>query len=160
MLFISMDKKQLEKMIDAGLSSYAIADKLGKSKTTVWYWLKKYELVTRKLYKCTICNDTDKSHFTVGRFTQCKKCRRREQNNTTRKYKTTLVQYKGGKCEICGYDKCIAALDFHHLDPSQKDTNWIHMRRWNPERVKKEVDKCQLVCRNCHSEIHYNQGVV
>ena len=98
--------------------------------------------------------------FTAGRFTQCKKCRRREQNNTTRKYKTTLVQYKGGKCEICGYDKCVAALDFHHLDPSQKDTNWIHMRRWNPERVKKEVDKCQLVCRHCHSEIHYNQGVV
>lgn len=150
-----MDKKQLEQMVDEGLSSYAIANKLGKSKTTVWYWLKKYELVTRKLYKCTICNDDNKSHFTNGRFTQCKKCRRLKQNNTTRNHKITLVQYKGGKCEICGYNRCIAALDFHHRNPNEKDPNWRNMRRWNPERVKREVNKCQLVCRNCHSEIHY-----
>lgn len=155
-----MTKEMLEPMVSEGLSSYAIAKKTGYSPTTVWYWLKKHELCTRKHYSCTICGDIDTAHFFIGRFTQCKKCRRREQNNTTRKYKLTLVGYKGGKCELCGYNKCIASLDFHHKDPSQKDPKWTNMRRWNPERVKKEVDKCQLVCRNCHGEIHYKQGVV
>jgi hypothetical protein len=155
-----MQKESLEQLVGEGLSSYAIAEKLGKSQTTVWYWLKKYELCPKKLYKCTICNDMDETHFTKGRFSQCKICRRKEQNRTTKKYKLVLVQYKGGKCELCGYSKCVASLDFHHKDPTQKDPNWIKMRRWNPERVKKEVDKCRLVCKNCHGEIHYEQGVV
>jgi 5-methylcytosine-specific restriction endonuclease McrA len=65
------------------------------------------------------------------------------------------VQYKGGKCCICGYDKCYDALEFHHLDPSQKDFGLSsngHTRSW--EKVKEELDKCILVCANCHREIH------
>ena len=68
------------------------------------------------------------------------------------------VTYKGGKCEKCGYNKCIAALDFHHLNPLEKDFsigNKGYTRSW--ENIKKEIDKCILVCANCHREIHSNE---
>lgn len=64
-------------------------------------------------------------------------------------------EYKGGKCMLCGYDKCSRALSFHHLDPSKKDFGLSERgltRSW--ERIKKEIDKCILVCANCHMELH------
>ena len=65
------------------------------------------------------------------------------------------VEYKGGKCESCGYNRNIAALEFHHLNPLEKDfniSNKGYTKSW--ENVKKEIDKCILVCANCHREIH------
>jgi len=67
--------------------------------------------------------------------------------------KQKLVEYKGGKCEICGYNKCINCLSFHHLDPKEKDFQ-ISGTTLSFERQKNEVDKCQLLCHNCHGEIH------
>ena len=67
--------------------------------------------------------------------------------------KTKLVEYKGGKCQCCGYNRCIRALEFHHLDPSQKDFT-ISGKSKSFETLKKEADKCILVCSNCHKEIH------
>lgn len=65
------------------------------------------------------------------------------------------LAYKGGKCECCGYDKCKEALDFHHLNENLKSFN-ISDRNvsTNWEEVKLELDKCILVCANCHREIH------
>lgn len=65
------------------------------------------------------------------------------------------LDYKGNKCQCCGYDKCEAALEFHHLDPAQKDFN-ISDRdiKLNWDEIKNELDKCILVCSNCHKEIH------
>lgn len=68
--------------------------------------------------------------------------------------KQRLVDYKGGKCERCGYDRCLAALEFHHTDPTQKDFGVSGSTVANFERMKTEVDKCILVCSNCHREIH------
>jgi len=71
-----------------------------------------------------------------------------------KKIKELAVAYKGGKCEICGYNRCIAALEFHHKDPTQKEFGIAskgYTRSW--ERVKAELDKCQLVCSNCHREL-------
>lgn len=150
-----MDKHKLKQLIDEGLSSNAIGELVGKSPTTIRYWVNKHELNTKRVYKCRICKNTDSSNFTAGRYSECKKCRRKDQNKTTQKRKRQLVEYKGGKCEICGYNKCIAALDFHHKNPDEKDPNWKRIRRWTLERSKYEIDKCELVCRNCHSEIHY-----
>ena len=69
--------------------------------------------------------------------------------------KEKAVEYKGGCCEKCGYNKYIGALEFHHLDPNEKDfgiaSNGI-TRSW--EILKKELDQCILVCSNCHREIH------
>jgi len=67
--------------------------------------------------------------------------------------KEKLVSYKGGKCECCGYDKCIGALHFHHKNPKEKDFT-IGGKSISLEKLKTEVDKCVLVCSNCHSEIH------
>ena len=69
------------------------------------------------------------------------------------------VEYKGNKCEECGYNKCIAALEFHHKNPAEKDfsisdknvqTSWL--------LFKKELDKCSLLCSNCHREKHEKEG--
>ena len=71
------------------------------------------------------------------------------------KVRAMAVEYKGGRCQVCGYDKCIEALEFHHLDPTQKDFGISHKgytRSW--EKVKEEVDKCILLCANCHREFH------
>lgn len=147
---------QLQILVEAGLSTRAISEKTGKGQTTVRYWLGKYELQTSRVHKCK-CGETDKKNFHKGRYTQCKKCRCRWQRDRFRKDKKLYVASKGGKCEICGYDRCQAAMDFHHKDPSQKDPNWRFMRRWSKKRVLAEIDKCMLVCRNCHAELHYGK---
>lgn len=67
--------------------------------------------------------------------------------------KIELVKYKGGKCECCGYDKSVSVLQFHHLDLKEKDFT-IGGSSYGFERLKKEVDKCIMVCANCHIEIH------
>ena len=69
--------------------------------------------------------------------------------------KQWAVEYKGGKCQICGYNKCIEALELHHTNPAEKDFNLSDRNiplDW--EVIKKELDKCILVCANCHREIH------
>lgn len=69
--------------------------------------------------------------------------------------KKKAVQYKGGKCELCGYDKCLAALDFHHKNPEEKEFGIATKgmtRSW--EKLKKELDKCIMLCSNCHRELH------
>jgi hypothetical protein len=71
-----------------------------------------------------------------------------------RRLKERLVEYKGGKCEICGYNKCITALEFHHLDPKEKDFGVGASKVLSFEKCKQEVDKCMLVCANCHRELH------
>ena len=74
-------------------------------------------------------------------------------SNRRRKVRAMAVEHKGGKCVKCGYNKCIAALDFHHIDPTQKDVQISMNSGW--ERIKEEIEKCILVCANCHREIHY-----
>ncbi len=69
--------------------------------------------------------------------------------------KEKLVEYKGGKCEICGYNKCVEALEFHHLNPEEKDFGISSYSSLSFDKAKKEVDKCILVCANGHREIHY-----
>jgi predicted transcriptional regulator len=73
-----------------------------------------------------------------------------------RRSKLKLIEYKGGRCEKCGYNKCQMALEFHHLNPSEKDFT-IGGKSWSFDKLKSEVDKCILVCSNCHKEIHYNE---
>lgn len=72
------------------------------------------------------------------------------------KNKERAVKYKGGKCVKCGYDKCIIALEFHHIDPKEKDFSPSSNMNKSWEKIKLELDKCILVCSNCHREIHYN----
>lgn len=71
-----------------------------------------------------------------------------------RAIKKALIEYKGGKCYRCGYNKSTRALEFHHLDPSEKDFGISKCITKSMASLKQEVDKCILVCSNCHAEIH------
>jgi intein-encoded DNA endonuclease-like protein len=69
--------------------------------------------------------------------------------------KQKCVDYKGGKCIVCGYNKCLKALDFHHTNPEEKDfTIAQNNTSFTFEKLKTELDKCVLVCNRCHTEIH------
>lgn len=73
------------------------------------------------------------------------------------KLKDMAIEYKGGKCNFCGYRRYNGALEFHHIGSSGKDFGVSKdglTRSW--ERVKKEIEKCVLVCANCHRELHAN----
>jgi hypothetical protein len=72
-----------------------------------------------------------------------------------KKLRRMAVQHKGGKCIFCGYKTEIGALEFHHVDGTQKSFGLSQRgltRSW--ERIKKELNKCVLVCANCHRELH------
>lgn len=74
-------------------------------------------------------------------------------NDYRQRMKLRAIAYKGGRCERCPYDRCPSALTFHHLDPSQKDFTISQVtRRW--EVVRAELDKCIMLCMNCHAEEH------
>lgn len=74
--------------------------------------------------------------------------------NFRNRKKQKAIDYKGGRCQICSYNKCNQALEFHHLDPTKKDFSISEKMSWGFDRIKPELDKCLLVCRNCHAEIH------
>ena len=85
---------------------------------------------------------------------RCCKCNMKRVSDRRRKLKLMAIEYKGGKCYRCGYNKSVRVLGFHHLDPKEKDFNIGRKgftRSW--EKIKKELDKCILVCANCHGEL-------
>lgn len=71
--------------------------------------------------------------------------------------KEKAIEYKGGKCQKCGYNKCSWVFDFHHLDKNKKDFTLSSYLTLSWEKIKKELDKCIMVCANCHREIHYEE---
>jgi hypothetical protein len=116
------------------------------------------------LIKTKICIDCRKqkpvSRFTTrsdsrdGYRNQCRKC----YYGKKRIKKYEAIQYKGGKCKLCGYGGLgdfYGALEFHHRDPRQKDILWKTIRTYPLEYIKEELDKCDLLCANCHREEHY-----
>lgn len=74
-------------------------------------------------------------------------------SETRRKLKAKAVAYLGGKCVNCGYSKSNSALEFHHLDPNEKDMN-ISGKVMSWSKLTAELDKCVLLCSNCHKEAH------
>jgi len=68
------------------------------------------------------------------------------------RFKEKAVQYMGGCCATCGYKRCMSALHFHHINPHEKKFNISQKSNWN--EIKDELDKCILLCSNCHIEVH------
>lgn len=108
------------------------------------------------------CNKHGMSKFTIRKDKKkvCSLCQMVSAKSYRMRLKEKAVEYKGGCCEICGYNKCTRSLVFHHKDPSQKDfaigesrQGKKIVRQW--DLVKIELDKCQLLCGNCHNELHY-----
>ncbi len=82
--------------------------------------------------------------------TQCNSCRTNRRRQTL---KIRCVEYLGSHCQVCAYSRCVEALDFHHLDPGTKlfKISGGHSRSWTS--IKAELDKCALLCANCHREV-------
>lgn len=85
---------------------------------------------------------------------RCRDCNAEGVTRHRNAKKAWCVAYLGGKCQRCGYDKCIAALEFHHRDPGEKEFQFARYQRRSYEALAKELDKCDLLCANCHREEH------
>lgn len=85
---------------------------------------------------------------------------RRQQaaNERNRKRKAEMVNHFGGKCHDCGgvFPQCV--YEFHHLDPSQKDVNPSAALSWSKDRMWDELNKCVMLCANCHKVRHFGLG--
>lgn len=94
--------------------------------------------------------------FKIGKTGKkyCKDCNNNAVTKVRMNRKIECVLYKGGKCERCGYNKCLSALEFHHIDPNEKDFSISTSDRTSFDFLKPELDKCMLLCSNCHREIH------
>jgi len=83
----------------------------------------------------------------------CKKCQKARNKENRHRLKKEAINYKGGKCRRCGYKKYFGALDFHHLDPGKKIwklSQLLKTFRYFDDKIKEELDKCDLLCRRCH----------
>jgi hypothetical protein len=87
-----------------------------------------------------------------GRTKYCIKCRNEKRKAKRNELKRRAVEALGGKCQCCGYNKCLAALEFHHLDPKIKDFELSQRDSW--DKIEVELKKCVLLCSNCHKEAH------
>ncbi len=73
--------------------------------------------------------------------------------------KEESINFLGGKCKNCGYDKCLAALEFHHPKDDKEGNVGEFLKNESRQKLLKEVEKCILLCANCHRELHYNGSV-
>jgi len=106
-----------------------------------------------KPHLCKECGETNPDNFYNNQKIHCKKCHSKQTHARMKETKRLGVEYLGGSCKKCGYNKYIGALHFHHRDPSQKDPS--NFNKWlNFEVMKQELDKCDLLCANCHAEEH------
>ena len=106
-----------------------------------------------KPYLCKDCGETSPDKFYNNQKIHCKKCHSKKTHQRRITMKLQGIDYLGGKCQHCGYNKYYGALQFHHIDPSTKDVE--NFSKWkNFENLKKELDKCMLLCANCHVEEH------
>ena len=94
-----------------------------------------------------------------GNSVYCKQCTAIQTKARQQALKKKAVEYKGGKCQRCGYCKCQAALEFHHLDPLEKEFSLGSQKSSSFQSVKDELDKCALLCSNCHREVHYEDNL-
>lgn len=158
------EKKNIINLYNQNLTCIEISGKLTISRITISKILKAAGIKIEKRHSesgrkkaenktktCVIC---DKQ---VGRRRNvCMSC----YTNTRRfKIKKWMIEYKGGKCVDCGVsDLDISCYDFHHLDPNEKDFNLssVNSARVSLEQLKGELNKCVLLCANCHRIKHSN----
>lgn len=95
-------------------------------------------------------------------YYRCAKCNSEAASKSRRNQKRKLVEYFGGRCIECGYDRYDCCMDFHHIDPSTKSFGISDGRNRAWEKVLAEAKKCVLLCTRCHQEIECDrrEGIV
>lgn len=170
----ALDRGRLERLVDAGATIAEMARELDRSKTTVRHWLKKYGLETAQrpgqrrsegsrtawADGLSRANMDCPSHGVAEHvldsrgYYRCKRCRSAAVSRRRRKVKATLVRELGGACQICGYSRCLAALEFHHRVPALKAFSLSQEGVTRSlERARIEAEKCVFLCGNCHAEV-------
>ena len=181
-----MKYNELKDYLDRNLSIREISEESKKCCTSVRHWMKKYGLKPNfKSFKddhcyssgsvkernrikvigdtkyCPTCKQYKKfDEFYVRRKNNhsgyCRQCITRDTIERGRKFKLKCIEYKGGKCQICSYSKCQAALDFHHRNPDEKEFSVCKYRSCKlNDKIKTELDKCDILRANCHREEHF-----
>ena len=161
-----IDRDALTALVETGKSIRAIAEELGVSATTVRHWLAKFDLQTAGaerrsgtwrqpavVRECRHHGWTTWVRSAPGRY-RCKRCRIEAVSARRRRVKEILVREAGGACRLCGYSRYPGALQFHHVDPTEKAfalSSRGLARSLAKARV--EVVKCVLLCANCHAEV-------
>jgi transposase-like protein len=167
----------LKQLIDDGLTIAEIAERLDRSQSTINYWLRKHRLSTMEsnqhqrmcaareagLRKIEMhCARHGRTDFTLigGYRYRCARCIREYVARRRRKVKALLVEESGGRCAICGYDRYLGALEFHHLDPASKEFQLsVRGLTLGIEKLRVEARKCVLLCSNCHAEVEAGLAV-
>jgi hypothetical protein len=90
----------------------------------------------------------------MGTLVYCKTCTKAQTIERQQRLKLEAVAYKGMRCTTCSYSICIGAMEFHHRDASAKDFSLSHNSAAKLEDIRAELDKCDLLCANCHREEH------
>jgi 5-methylcytosine-specific restriction endonuclease McrA len=166
-----LDREQLRALVADGLTLREIAIELGTLINRVHYWIDKYELgptgrgqratairkareagVNELSLECPVHGETT---FWVGKAAvRCRKCNSAGVAERRRKVKRLLVAEAGGCCQVCGFDRSQAALEFHHLNPATKSFGLgaAGVSR-SIARARTEAAKCILLCANCHAQV-------
>lgn len=175
-----LDKQELEGLVDSGASIAEIAVAVDRSKATVRHWLKRYGLKTKapvgapsrpgvaearaggQAEALLDCPKHGKvAHILEERgYYRCRQCRVEAVGRRRRKVKEILAAEAGGKCLLCGYDRCLAALEFHHLDPKTKSFSLSRRGARSIARLRSEASKCVLLCSNCHAEVEAGDAML
>jgi transposase len=163
-------RERLEELAAAGATLREMAETLDRSISTVRYWLLAWDInrmrarSSRRPPDPTVaprdvvmaCSRHDQTVFRLdsrGSY-RCCRCRQDRVSQRRRAIKRILVEEAGGRCVRCGYNTCIAALQFHHLDPASKDFALAHEGVTRSiARARAEAAKCVLLCANCHAEV-------
>jgi transposase len=159
-------REELERLLAAGLSLREIAHRLDRSLGTIRHWIRKYDLKSPPRRKRGSDDGPGEEishcrhHGTVAfvregsGYYRCKRCRVEATVRRRRLLKRILVEEAGGKCILCGYSRCVRALEFHHLDPATKQFELGYRGCTRAlASLRAEASKCVLLCSNCHAEV-------
>jgi transposase len=173
-------RDELETLIGEGLSIAQLAERTGRSKAAVRHWLNKYALRTQRPRRgrardgsleareaglaavILVCpRHGSIEHVREGRgYYRCRRCRQEAVVRRRRKVKEILVEEAGGRCRLCGHDRRVAALEFHHVDPRVKEFGVAQRGARSIDLLRAEVRKCVLLCSNCHAEVECGRSSV
>jgi hypothetical protein len=165
-----IERELLAEITACGLSIRDMAEVLERSPTTVRHWLDKHGLETARAARLRVrrtalpadapatlgmCPDHGPTPFVVDRagYRRCRKCRVEAVARRRVRIRDILIAEAGGACAICGYSEHPAALQFHHVDPSQKAFTIRNGDMRSLARMRAEAAKCVLLCANCHAEV-------
>ena len=165
-----LDRTTLAELVEAGLTVREIAARMGVGVNQVRYWLQRHGFRTRGMrarglpkntaprprYVTRRCINHGEARFVLeGRgYYRCCNAGQTAVAKQRRKVKRLLIAEAGGSCNNCGYDRCQAALQFHHLDPTTKSFS-LSLRgvTRSLDSIRAEAQKCVLLCANCHAEV-------